>query len=132
MLHLLGKSFQKLVFGLIGIGFSLGAALSLQGQASNTTQPAAPGATAVISPNINGKGAPPSDKSSASGMTPLRLGNGDLVEVGVYNVPELASRVRVDGNGDLYLPLIDYVHVAGLTVTEAQGVIEKGSKTAAS
>ena len=59
MLHLLGKSFQKLVFGLIGIGFSLGAALSLQGQASNTTQPAAPGATAVISPNINGKGAPP-------------------------------------------------------------------------
>ena len=23
-------------------------------------------------------------------MTPLRLGNGDLVEVGVYNVPELA------------------------------------------
>jgi len=55
----------------------------------------------------------------------LQLGSGDLVEVSVYNVPELATKARIGANGDLYLPLIDYVHVAGLTVDEAQSIIEK-------
>ncbi len=55
----------------------------------------------------------------------LRLGNGDLIEVAIYNVPELATKTRVGNNGDVYLPLVDYVHVAGLTTEEAQAVIEK-------
>jgi polysaccharide biosynthesis/export protein len=53
------------------------------------------------------------------------LGRGDLIEVGVYNVPELNSKVRVSNSGDVYLPLIDYVHVEGLTQEEAQALIEK-------
>jgi polysaccharide biosynthesis/export protein len=55
----------------------------------------------------------------------LRLGIGDLVEINVYNVPELAAKVRVSSSGDVYLPLIDYVHVAGLATEEAQALIEK-------
>jgi len=55
----------------------------------------------------------------------LRLGVGDLVELSVYNVPELATKTRVGNNGDIYLPLVDYVHVSGLTLEEAQTVIEK-------
>ena len=55
----------------------------------------------------------------------LELGTGDLIDVGVYNVPELTTKARIGTNGDLYLPLIDYVHVAGLTVDEAQSIIEK-------
>lgn len=55
----------------------------------------------------------------------LRLGIGDLLEMSVYNVPELATKTRIGNNGDVYLPLIDYVHVAGLTAEEAQGLIEK-------
>ena len=55
----------------------------------------------------------------------VKLGPGDLIEVGVYNVPELASKVRVSNSGDVYLPLIDYVHVDGLTQEEAQTLIEK-------
>src|SRR4029077_16734707 len=47
--------------------------------------------------------------------TSLRLGTGDLLEISVYNVPELATKARVSNNGDVYLPLIDYVHVGGLT-----------------
>ena len=43
----------------------------------------------------------------------------------VYNVPELATKARVSNSGDVYLPLIDYVHVDGLTQEEAQAVIEK-------
>src|SRR6202050_800474 len=55
----------------------------------------------------------------------LRLGQGDLLEVNVYNVPELSTKARVGNSGDVYLPLIDYVHVSDLTVEEAQALIEK-------
>jgi polysaccharide biosynthesis/export protein len=54
-----------------------------------------------------------------------RLGTGDLLEVNVYNVPELTTKSRLGSNGDVYLPLVDYVHLAGLTVEEAQALIEK-------
>jgi polysaccharide export outer membrane protein len=55
----------------------------------------------------------------------IRLSLGDLIEIGVYNVPELNTKARVGNSGDVYLPLIDYVHVAGLTVEEAQALMEK-------
>jgi polysaccharide biosynthesis/export protein len=55
----------------------------------------------------------------------LKFGPGDLLEVSVYNVPELATKARVSNSGEIYLPLIDYVHVGGLTQEEAQAVIEK-------
>lgn len=55
----------------------------------------------------------------------LRLSAGDLVDVNVYSVPELTTKARVGNAGDIYLPLIDYVHVADLTVDEAQSLIEK-------
>jgi polysaccharide export outer membrane protein len=62
----------------------------------------------------------PSENSSS-----LRLGAGDLLEVSVYNVPELSTKARVGNSGDVYLPLIDYVHVSDLTVEEAQALIAK-------
>ena len=55
----------------------------------------------------------------------LRLESGDLVEVGVYNVPELTTKARVSTKGDIYLPLIDDVHVAGLTAEEAERLVQK-------
>jgi polysaccharide export outer membrane protein len=58
-------------------------------------------------------------------ISALRLEAGDLVEVGVYNVPELTTKARVSSKGEIYLPLIDYVHVADLTAEEAEGVIQK-------
>ena len=55
----------------------------------------------------------------------VRLGVGDLIEVSVFGVPDLATKTRVSGSGDIYLPLIDYVHVADLTTDEAQDLIQK-------
>lgn len=55
----------------------------------------------------------------------MRLGVGDLVELSVYDVPEMSTKTRVSSTGDIYLPLVDYVHVDGLTVDEADSVIEK-------
>jgi polysaccharide export outer membrane protein len=60
-----------------------------------------------------------------SGDSTLRLGTGDLLEVSVYNIPELTTKTRVSSAGDIYLPLVDYVHVGGLTVDEAEAVIER-------
>ncbi len=55
----------------------------------------------------------------------IKLAAGDLVQVSVFGVPDLSTKARVSSSGDLYLPLIDYVHIADLTVDEAQGLIEK-------
>jgi polysaccharide export outer membrane protein len=55
----------------------------------------------------------------------VKLGIGDLIEINVFGVPELSIKTRLSGSGDIYLPLIDYVHVAGLTTDEAQELIQK-------
>jgi polysaccharide export outer membrane protein len=55
----------------------------------------------------------------------VKLGIGDLIEVSVFGVPDLATKARISGSGDVYLPLIDYVHIADLTTDEAQELIQK-------
>jgi polysaccharide export outer membrane protein len=55
----------------------------------------------------------------------VKLGVGDLIEISVYGVPDLSTKVRISGSGDVYLPLIDYVHLASLTTDEAQELIQK-------
>jgi polysaccharide biosynthesis/export protein len=71
--------------------------------------------------------ADPTETSQTADQTnsSARLGTGDLLEVTVYNVPELTTKSRLGSNGDVYLPLVDYVHLAGLTIEEAQALIEK-------
>jgi polysaccharide export outer membrane protein len=67
----------------------------------------------------------PATTAKPANDTGLHLGAGDLIEIAVYGIPELSQKVRVSSSGDVYLPLIDYVHVGGLTPEEAQGLIEK-------
>ena len=55
----------------------------------------------------------------------VKLGIGDLIEISVFGVPDLSTKARISGSGDVYLPLIDYVHVADLTIDEAQELIQK-------
>jgi polysaccharide export outer membrane protein len=74
---------------------------------------------------------PPSLNATESASSPLlpnsnvKLGIGDLIDVTVYGVPDLSTKTRVSGSGDVYLPLVDYVHVADLTTDEAQELIQK-------
>ncbi len=70
----------------------------------------------------------PADATRASHLlanSNVKLGVGDLVEISVFGVPDLATKARISGSGDIYLPLIDYVHVADLTADEAQELIQK-------
>ncbi|MBZ5704893.1 MAG: polysaccharide export protein [Acidobacteriia bacterium] len=89
--------------------------------ASPEEQTATPATKPAPTPGDTGEASGGDNRSDSS----LRLGVGDLLEVSVYGVPELSTKTRVSSNGDVYLPLVDYVHVAGLTAEEAQGVIEK-------
>jgi polysaccharide biosynthesis/export protein len=63
--------------------------------------------------------------SRIRGDSAVRLGAGDLIDVSVYNVPELETKIRVNSEGNISLPLINDVHVDGLTIDEAEAAIER-------
>ena len=84
--------------------------------------------TNQATPNASTSTAPVHGSTIASvpgGDPAVRLGAGDLVEVSVYNVPELNTKLRISTKGEIYLPLINEVHIAGLTIEEAEAVIER-------
>ena len=59
----------------------------------------------------------------ANSSTPV-LGPGDEVEITVYGAPDLSEHTRVSADGNISMPLIGYVRVAGLSSSEAEGAIE--------
>jgi len=60
----------------------------------------------------------------------LRLGAGDLIEIAVFDVPELSQiKVRIPNGGQVGLPLIGSVSAAGLTALELQAEISNHLKT---
>src|SRR5215471_19332645 len=96
--------------------------------------PIAPQAPAVLTPaeaaSGSGLGAAPSNSGSATTISivspsDLRIGVGDLIEVQVFGAPDFNRQVRVASAGDVSLPLIGAVRVAGLTTTEAEKLVEK-------
>jgi polysaccharide export outer membrane protein len=56
---------------------------------------------------------------------PLRISAGDLIEVTIFENPDLSGRFRVDEKGDIDVPLIGSVHVEGDTAAEVAAIIEK-------
>jgi polysaccharide biosynthesis/export protein len=92
-----------------------------------------------LNPAISPAGFPAAVPETSSDFSPTKkhqppessftLGPGDLLEVSVYGVPELTTKARIANNGDVYLPLVDYVHVAGLSLDQAQAVLEKRLST---
>jgi len=58
-------------------------------------------------------------------VPPLRIGSGDLIEVSMFENQDLSGRYRVDEMGDITVPLIGRVPVAGMTADEAATTLEK-------
>src|SRR5713226_1899674 len=54
----------------------------------------------------------------------LVIGPGDEVEVTVYGAPDLSQHTRVSTEGNISMPLIGYVRLAGLSSSEAEEAIE--------
>ena len=47
-----------------------------------------------------------------------RVGKGDVLEITVYDHPEMTTTVRIGADGTIIVPLLDSVKVAGLTTSE--------------
>jgi len=54
-----------------------------------------------------------------------RIGPGDLLEIAVFEAPELGRTLRVAESGDISLPLLGSVRAAGLTPREEESVLEE-------
>lgn len=52
-----------------------------------------------------------------------RLGPDDLLELTVFRVKDLNRKVRVDGGGQIELPLLGVITVGGLSISQAQALI---------
>jgi polysaccharide export outer membrane protein len=86
-------------------------------QPNTTTEPATP----VTQPLV---AAPDGSSRIETNSLGLVLGPGDEVEVTVYGAPDLSGRTRVGAEGNISMPLIGYVRVAGLRSSEAEAAIE--------
>jgi len=56
-------------------------------------------------------------------FTKLRLNTGYQLELEVYGAPEMSCSLRVDDDGNVTVPLVGAVHVAGDTLHEAEKAI---------
>lgn len=64
-------------------------------------------------------------QSAGSSLLPrdYKIGPEDLIEVSVFEVPELSRAVRVSAGGSISLPLIGTVRVAGLSPLEVEKIL---------
>ena len=90
-----------------------------QSGASTYPAPAFPEASskATTAPSV---GAVPAADQSRYFITP-----GDVLDVSVFDAPDLTQKASVNSTGSIYMPLIGYVHVAGMHVEDAQAAVEE-------
>ena len=70
----------------------------------------------------------PNSEASApaaiSGAHALQISAGDLLDLAVFDTPELSGKLRVDEHGNIALPVVGDFSVAGFTAAEASRAIE--------
>jgi polysaccharide export outer membrane protein len=68
---------------------------------------------------------PPEQKNASQATSSgLVIGPGDDLEITVYGAPDLSGHSRVSADGNISMPLIGYVRIAGLRSSEAEAAIE--------
>jgi len=83
------------------------------------------GAAMADKPSLPAPNTASSNAAQAPEAGAIRIGAGDLLDITVFGVPDLSQKSRVTSSGDVYLPLVGYVHLDGLTIPEAQAAIEQ-------
>ncbi len=69
--------------------------------------------------------APPSQPADLTQAEATTIGPGDLLNIGVFAVPELTLKVRVSERGSVTLPLVGKMDFGGLTVAQAEQSLAK-------
>jgi polysaccharide export outer membrane protein len=76
-----------------------------------------------------GSAMPPPDTTTSggvyTGVSEYRVGPQDLIDISVFQVPDLSRTVRVNSAGQISLPLIGTVQAGGLTISELETSIAK-------
>jgi len=108
---------ESLAFGAL----TFLALLSAAGFAQNRADPVA---VPVQAPPSASQPTPAAVQRSGS-PEELRIGAGDLLDVGMYGMPDFKAEVRVNSGGEISLPMLGTVMVGGLPVEQAGKLIER-------
>jgi polysaccharide export outer membrane protein len=113
-----------LIFSLQGFGF-LQFAGAQNGAPQNEGHQNASSAGALrpagnLDPPVAAPSQPIVDEAASSALV---LGPGDEVEIAVYGAPDLSGHTRVNASGNISMPLVGSVRVAGLSSSEAEAAI---------
>src|SRR5712672_1870819 len=76
----------------------------------------------VSSKTANG---PPPEAAAAGKLQDLHIGTGDLLQVTMFGTQDFNADFRVSSSGNISLPPLGLVHVAGLSTSEAEKSIER-------
>jgi len=76
-------------------------------------------------PNATGAADIPVSVPARTGPAPIHIAAGDLIDVQVFNTPELSGKLRVTQDGLIQLPGAGDVKIGGLTPLQAAAAIEK-------
>lgn len=110
---------MTLWIALCSLCFGLAACASSPTMVSGTS-------TAVGS---TGQSMPPPDTTASggvyTGVSDYRVGPQDLIEISVFQIPDLSRTVRVNSGGQISLPLIGTLQAGGLTITELEAAIAR-------
>ncbi len=128
--------FPALLAGMVILSACAGHEGLKAGLRKSVTTPASP---VVETISVTAEPAPPDPQPVT---LDYQVGIGDILSVSVYARPDLStggsattgvignkSGSRVDGNGNIQLPLIGTVKAAGLTVSEIRGNVETSLRT---
>ncbi|HZD49111.1 MAG TPA: polysaccharide biosynthesis/export family protein, partial [Silvibacterium sp.] len=116
--------------GILILVFCLGFANAGWGQ--DAAPPSAPSTdTAQANPQDGSPSQPQGDAQPQNTQRPptIAIGAGDQIDVEVFDTPELSGPVRVSQTGEINLPVLGNIHVAGLTPNQAARKIEAALKS---
>jgi polysaccharide export outer membrane protein len=123
------RNFEYLASLFLGLFIFASPSWAQQSVPGNTTeQPGAslPQPQQEIGADLHG----PVTSVASHDSAPLFIGPGDELEVTVYGAPDLSSRARVENDGNILLPLVGFVPVAGETSSQAGRKIEDSLRQA--
>jgi polysaccharide biosynthesis/export protein len=101
------------------------AALVFLGLSSVNGFAQSPVSSPVVRPEAPSSAPQPAPVAADSVGSPrdLLIGAGDLLEVSLYGMPDFRTDVRVNSGGEVSLPMLGTVAVAGLSVEQAETLI---------
>ena len=101
------------------------AAMDLSVKASENTEADRASASSAETGAPDTDSAKPSAQATDDALGNYRLAPGDRIFLVVFDEPQLSGEFYVDGGGDVLLPLAGSVKLTGLTLAEAQELIQK-------